>query len=77
MIGRNGYGYYTVQDLMHYLLYASDNTSYFAFWNTLGRKRYISLEEELGIPDYPERDAAISFDTDAVTGYRLNPAANL
>ncbi|MCI8589726.1 MAG: serine hydrolase [Clostridiales bacterium] len=47
---RNGYRSYTIRELLHYLLYNSDNAAYKALWRLLGSGDYVILAEELGIP---------------------------
>ena len=47
---QNEYRTYTVRELLHYLLYNSDNAAYKALWGLFGSKNYIALAEELGIP---------------------------
>lgn len=54
VVAYNGYGYYTIKDLLHYMIYTSDNTAYQALWNLLGIEDYIELENALGIPDFWE-----------------------
>ncbi|MCI8331360.1 MAG: serine hydrolase [Clostridiales bacterium] len=47
---RKGYHTYTIRELLHYLLYNSDNAAYKALWGLLGSGDYVALAEELGIP---------------------------
>lgn len=52
-VGRSGYKWYTIDELLYHLLHESDNTAYKALWNTMGIDKYNALEMKLGIPDHP------------------------
>lgn len=60
-IGRHGSRSYTIREILHYLLYNSDNTAYKILWNLLGIQRYKLLERELGIPKHKDDFARDKF----------------
>lgn len=53
-VSRHGYRWYTVQDLLYYMIHESDNTAYNALWRILGIEKYKSLCVRLGIPEHPD-----------------------
>ncbi len=53
-VGRHGYRWYTVEELLYYMIHESDNTAYNALWRLLGINKYKSMCVKLGIPEHPD-----------------------
>lgn len=52
-VGRHGSRWYTIGELLYYMIHDSDNTAYNALWKIMGIDKYKSLCVKLGVPEHP------------------------